>query len=190
MIPLVISFHTTDAGYTAEAAGLVESLDRLGIAFDILPLAHLGPWVRACAYKARFVQMMRKKHQGRSLLWLDADARLMQWPTLMDSLCGIDFAAHWLGETELLSSTAYFGVSPATDSLIDQWVELCREQPDVWDQKHLQSVVESMPDLRVMRLPPSYAWIQAPDCQQDISWRHYGDIEPVIIQRQASRRLK
>jgi hypothetical protein len=123
---------------------------------------------------------MMGEHPGRPLVWLDADARVRQVPGLLLNL-DCDFAAHWKEGTELLSGTLYFGGTDAARRLAQAWAALCRAEPDVWDQKHLQKVVEHADGLRAERLPAPYTLIF--DLMADQG-------PPVIEHLQASRKLR
>lgn len=188
--PLYISFHTP-GGYTAEAVELRKTLDAFSLPADVRAVPPFASWVEACAHKSRFVQQMRAEYPGRPLAWLDADARVRQYPTLFDRMGDVDFAAHLLNGSELLSGTLYFAPTPAADWLIGEWVSGCAASPGEWDQKVLQRVVAGMPALKMLDLPPAYTWIESPGFTDDISRRAYGpDVIPVIVHLQASRRLK
>lgn len=177
--PLYISFCTTD-GYAAEAAELKKTLDAFGLPYELHPVAPFESWVQACAFKPRFIRNAQAWHRDRPLVWLDADARVRQYPVLFDSMGKADFAAHWKGGTELLSGTMYFGPTVAAAQLLYDWEKACEASPEAWDQKVLQGIVESRP-LNVRRLPAPYTLIF------DLM-AHEGP--PVIEHMQASRRLK
>lgn len=190
MQPIYVSFHTTDPGYTAEANALAATLDAHGLPFDIVPVPPFVSWAAACQYKATFIANMLRNWAGRPLVWLDADARVMQPPSLFDEL-DCDFAANWLGDTQLNAATLYFAPTAAASRLVAKWKQRNTDNPNGQhgDQQNLQDVVESFADLRIHRLPPEYAWIDAGG-GVDISERHYGKRQPVIVQTQASRRHK
>jgi hypothetical protein len=123
---------------------------------------------------------------NRPTVYLDADARVRQYPILFDQLAetDCDFAAHWRGGSELLSGTLYFGATVNALALADKWVEECEAHPDVWDQQCLQNAVDSMPGLKVERLPFSYCRIFDGQGQDEQG------VVPVVEHMQASRRLR
>jgi hypothetical protein len=176
--PLFISFYTPI--YRSEADGLLATLAAFGLSADVRLVESQGSWVRNCARKADFIAEMMDEYPGRPLVWLDADARVRQWPELLFHL-DCDFAAHWKGGTELLSGTLYFGGTDAARRLVQPWAAMCRADPDVWDQKHLQRVVGNADGLRVDTLPAPYVLIF--DLMKD-------EGPPVIEHLQASRKLK
>jgi hypothetical protein len=193
MTPLWINFHTRDPGYSAEARGLIESLQAHGLEYDVNSVEPFDSWVHACSHKAAYVQDRRKKHPARPLIWVDADARVLQYPhRLMNMPPEIDFAAHWLAKRELLAGTLYFAPTLTANQVIDSWADICSRSKLEWDQRVLQRVVRRARGLRIDNLPPTYTWIAGEnfDWDADISGQLYGPQPPVIRHRQASRRLK
>lgn len=176
MTPLYVSYYT-DA-YESHARDLMATLREFGLDHRVVRLDSRGEWVRNCGLKPTFLREMRAKHPGRPLVWLDADARVRQYPALFDVL-DCDVAFHRRHGSELLSGTLYFGATAAGSELIRAW---CVEQaffPTVWDQKTLNLCVGKVPTLRVESLPASYVQIfDAADMKGD---------ETVIEHLQASR---
>lgn len=187
MNPLYFCYHTPN--YAPEVAGLAESLRFFELDHIIIERPDTGSWVRNCAQKADVILEMVERHPDRPLVWLDADARVIRAPLLFGELT-CDFAAHWLGGHTLVSATLYFGPSPAARNLVRDWVELMHQRPDEWDQKTLQSLVGHRQDLRVAHLPPEYCWIEGKNPIDRLSFGHYGEREPVIVQWQASRKYR
>lgn len=179
MPPLYVSFFA-GTGYAQEAAGLTKSLDAFGLPHDVRELPDAGQWEMNCSRKAAFIISMRQQHPGRSLVWLDADARVIRPPTLFDELT-CDFAAHWKDEIELLSGTMFWGATDQAGELLELWMRDCGKSPTEWDQKVLQRIINSEPSRwTIERLPASYTAIF--DAEMSAN--------PVIEHRQASRRLK
>lgn len=184
MSPVVVSFFTGD-GYEAEAQAMVETARAFGLATDVRAVPDLGDWTRNCGLKAAFVRDRLAEYPDRPVVWLDADARVLSRPKFPPC----DFAAHWLAGHELISSCLYFGPTDAARAIADDWCAAQARQPDEWDQRTLQAVVERA-RANVVRLGPAFCWIESGDRDQDISEFYYGrDVRPVIRQTQASRRL-
>lgn len=179
--PLYVSFFTTD-GYAAEAAELQKTLDAFGLSSDVRGVPPFASWLEACGYKPKFLRQMQAAHPNRPLVWLDADARVREYPALFDQMRDVDFAAHWKDGTELLSGTMYFGPTEWAAMLLETWEQGCAVAPEMWDQKVLQYLVERTEEvLRVRRLPAPYTLIF--DTMA-------GDGPPVIEHMQASRKLR
>lgn len=189
MLPLYVSFYTIGTPYEQEAAALRETLDAFGLPHDVRGVPSCGSWVRNCARKAGFIRDMIAANPGRPIVWLDADARVVCRPDLLESL-DCDFAAHWLGGQELLSGTTFWGGTAGALALAETWAGMADRMPDEWDQRTLQAAVTLCADISVRQLPPEYTWICAVDGTQDVSEFHYGQRDPVIVHRQASRRLR
>lgn len=186
----IISAYTRDNGYAQEVARLSASLDALGAAYIVEAYDNRGSWVKNCAYKAAFIYKQRMEIEG-PLLWLDADARVVGDPGPHLQCLRCDIACHMLGGKELISSTVYMNDTDACASLLGRWVQMQDQRGDVWDQKVLQSAIqEAGAGVAFENLPPELCWIQAEGGVEDISQRVYGERDPVIIQTQASRRLK
>jgi hypothetical protein len=195
MPPLYVSYYTIGNGYEPEAEGLRRTLEVFRLPYQIvgIPIDGLrGPrtWQRAIGYKAEFIREMQHAFPDRPLVWLDADARITQRPRLFDWVT-CDLAAHWFRTKELLSGTLYLAPGKASRFLVEAWVRRNCERPDgrCADQRNLMDVVRSRRDLSILNLPPEYAWIDA-GSGSDLSARAYGRRYPIIVHRQASRRLK
>lgn len=179
MPPLFCSFHA-GPGYAEEARGLAESLDALGLPHVIRALPDAGAWELNCGRKPVFLLDVAREHPDRPLVWLDADARVVQAPTLFDSL-ECDVACHYRHGEELLSGTLYFGGTDGAIDLLNEWASECQRNPNEWDQRVLQAILADRPHRwRVQTLPAEYVRIFDAD---DMG-------EAVILHRQASRRLK
>jgi hypothetical protein len=187
--PFLVASYFTPA-YAAEAAGLVESLRALGLPHEVCPVASRGGWDANCCHKPAFLRDIRERNPGTPLVWLDADARCLRRPSLFDAP-DCDFAAHFFRDWELISACLYFAPTAAADALLADWAAACAARPWVGDQPLLAACVRRAGDgLRVLRLPPSYNWIQAGD-GPDLSEQAYGPRDDIVVrQRQASRRLK
>ena len=128
---------------------------------------------------------MDKWHrEGKNIVYLDADARIMRYPVLFDNF-DADFGAHYLAGQELLSGTLFFRNCQKCYHLVYLWHELLRESKGpVWDQVVLQHCIREYGvklELKVKNLPPTYTQIF--DTME-------GTGKPIIKHMQASRRAK
>ncbi len=189
--PLYVSYYTTGTGYEAEAEELMRTLEEHRLPYHIAGVPPQSwTWARATQYKAELIRDMQRAHPLRPIVWLDADARVLRRPRLFEWI-DCHFAAHWFKNRELVSGTLYFAPGDKTRLLVDNWIERNQSQPDrrYADQRNLKDVVFSTRGLRIVNLPPEYTWIDAGG-GNDLSERAYGARLPVILQVQASRRLK
>ena len=178
--PLVVSYYTPGSGYEECAHSLENSLRPWGLERDIRPVPDQGGWQKNTQYKAQFLLDMLAAHPGRPLLYLDADATMEEYPRLLLDREDCDLAAHIRQGKELLSGTLYLSGSPDCRRIMQAWVDENKSHPNQWDQLNLQQVVHTI-GLRFKELPAEYCCIF--DSMQDVD-------KPVILQWQASRRLK
>lgn len=183
---IVVSFYTAGTLYEEEAVRLQESLHRLGIEHEILPRPNLGNWVSNCAMKATFIEEMLQSY-GKPVVWLDADAEVMQPLDLFQS-AQFDFAVR---EREAKihprfgpwnSGTLYFGTSPEAMMLVALWVQRSAACPDELDQMSLYQAYHCMVD------PPTTEFLPWSYCT--IFDERGRPAEPHVLHHQASRRLK
>lgn len=204
--PMFVSHYTKGTGYEIEARELVKTLTRWGLEYDVEGDVSHGSWVANCNQKIHYIARMRRKHAGRRLVWLDADARVRKHPSLFEGL-KCDFAAHFLNggrarigqrrtplaelwppdenqpwtQGELLAGTMYFAPSWQAERIIDQWIARTQDHPEEWDQENLQRALPKCQGANIGTLPAEYCSI----------FNHPArGAEPVIEQLQASRRLK
>ena len=68
--------------------------------------------------------------------------------------------------------------------MFQEWANRCQRRPDVWEQKHLASVIMEWNEVRFFKLPPEYCFIH------DSSRKEHPGLEPVIEHLQASRKMR
>jgi len=175
----IVSYYT--ALYQFEAENLEKSLTKFlpNLSFSIEERPDSGNWEINTHYKAVFI----KQKLSQPIVWLDADAELKQYPKLFDEL-DCDFAAHWFKDEELISATMYWNNTAKAHELLDNWIHLNKMFSKNWDQVNLQTALNDITDIKVVRLPPEY------NCIDNLSAEYYGNIKPVIEQHQASRKYK
>lgn len=182
MMPLFISYYTVGTGYAKHALGLIETLNQFRLEHLVRGIAPLGAWQDNCQYKTRFIRDVRNAFPGRSVVWVDADARIRRCPSAFEPL-DCDLAAVWKDGTEMLTGTMYLAPTAAVDELMERGVRRNYENPTglYGDQGNFQDVVRESTELRLHRLPPAYAAIfDAGMCRPE---------EIVIEHLQASRTL-
>jgi hypothetical protein len=179
---ITVGYFTENTPYEEEIRNLEKTLDHFKIPKDLVGVPSQGSWQSNTQYKAYFIKQMLIRHYPKNILYLDADARVQQYPVLFDQM-DADLAVFYWHNKELISSTLYFANNAKTSELIERWITCCFENPNIWDQKVLQYVIQESKDLnlKIYMLPPSY-------CQIFDLMQHEGD--PVIEQFQASRRFK
>lgn len=180
-----VSFCTAGP-YEAELHRLAASCRKFDVSLACEVIPSKGSWAKNCAYKAQFIREQLATFR-EPVVWLDADSELVAYPHAFDVL-ETDFAAFRLehpgGRKELMSGTLFFRPTHATHKLVDHWTAECERNPERWDQKSLELVLPDHQYCTIHWLPESYCWIENP------VHRRTAIANPVIVQHQASRRLK
>lgn len=177
-----VSYYTDN--YAEEAEQMLETAMQFEIQTVLYPIKQQGDWAKNCNYKSTIIKNVFSVCEG-DILYVDADARFKSYPKLFDEI-DCDIAFHRLNNpgdpNELLSGTLFFKNTPKTKEVIDAWEKECQDRPEVRDQKNLDKVLKSIPDVRVYLLPVEYCAI--------FDHPSVRGTEPVILHTQASRRLK
>ena len=193
--PLFVSLYTEKTPYEALANELRNSLDRFDLPHRIEPVPSRGSWVANTGLKAEAILRCWQESES-PICWIDADAEILRVPYIVFDN-PFDFAIVRRQGWYDISSFVYFGKSNATGRLINCWANLCRENPDIWDQVLL-----------------TLAWYRVAGCKSLSSlWLHDGifnwprpwirdwrdqvfyypfkrKVRPSVAQKQASRDLK
>ena len=184
MIPIV-GFYTEKTPYEKEAQELIANAQ----SFNLVPLVHKVPsrgnWEANCQIKAE-VLAQTADQLSVPFLYVDVDARFAKYPVLFDYQLHKDYdiGLHFFRGSELLSGTIWINPTIETKGTLEEWRLSNLERPKEWDQRNLQHIINKSPKLRILRLPCEYAFIH------DLSERHYGACDPVIVHYQASRKYK
>lgn len=206
----VISFYTPD--YKDEVDILIKSLENFKIPHDIECIKSKGKWKKNAFYKIPFI-IKKLKQYNHPLVWLDADAQVVQFPSEFDNMGeslmgGIHspikkpipgFRVNTLNE--YISNTIYLTPSKEVFDFFEIILDFVKQAPSVYDSKmvgeqfYMQKVLDSrgwMERLKFKDLPYSYGipsyWGNK---NRGNIWNKIFALyteAPVIVQRQASRR--
>jgi len=185
---ILTSFFTAKTGYQKLAPKFKQSAVNAGIKemiIDVVP--NQKDWHRNTRLKARLI----KKHLSvfigiyDAVVFVDIDARFHSYPKLFDEI-NCDFAAHFRNwrhaRDELLSGTLFFWTNQRSWDLVNDWIELNKQNPMIWEQKNLQRAFKRAPTLKHAALPIEYCTI--------FDDPNRSKIKPVIEHFQASRKLR
>ena len=196
---MTVAYYTEGTPYKAEAEALAATLREYGVPFKVFCRAHPGSWAAANALNAGVIAEAMALWPGQTILYLDADARLMAplHPAVTDG-DDYDVGLYFLrgsrrepieGQGELCSGTMVWRPTPAAVSLLAEWQEIL-SRPETLrlrgvDQEALQMLLAERPGIvRIRRLPDSWCWIDR------ISEGFHCQGPPVVYHTQASRRHK
>ncbi len=186
MIPwIVVGFYTEGTLYVRKAKTLITTLNLNKILYYIEKIPNLGSWWKNTGYKPTFLKKMLRDFRGMNIIYVDVDARFLDYPKLFDEL-DCDIAVHEFDRTnwprvksgtEVLSGTIFLRNNETVFNLVEKWEERCKKNPRVWDQKSLEKVLDG----NFYRLPGEYCKIHG--LMNEI-------VHPIIIHYQASRGVR
>ena len=176
---MIVSFYTPD--YREVVKGLIGSLKKFKLDYDVEEIESLGSWDLNCNHKASFLLRKLKEHQT-PVIWVDADAVVRKYPTYFDVIQE-DIGVHYENMNSLKAGVVFVNNTEPAKKVLERWKKNSETQPKIFDQKHLQSVLRGeyieTHNATVFFLPDSYYHIF------DI---HKG--EPVLEHYQESRRFR
>lgn len=149
MYPLIVSYYTEGTPYEREVEGLIESCKKLGLETSIDPIPNFGSWEKNCCFKPKYL-LQKLQQCSRPILWLDADAVVLQKPSLFETL-EKDIALH-VSEplpddhpSKMTSGTLFINHTQEAKRILEAWSEetdtLFQENPQLWDQETLRNVL-------------------------------------------------
>lgn len=186
---VVVGYYTKGTIYEGKSRIFTDSLDKFKIPHDIQAVANLGDWYANTCYKPTFLREMLKKHNPRSIVYVDCDAEFLKFPELFDELCNdqsVNVGVYVFDRScysksvrgfEVLSGTVFLKNNELVAGLVEKWEAECKANSKVWDQKSLEKVLAG--NFHV--LPGEYCKIF--DRMQHIT-------DPVIVHYQASRQVR
>lgn len=189
---LVIGYYTKDTSYENLALQLKKSLAELSLPNYIEAIPDQGSWEKNTHYKATFIQKCLVE-RTEDLLYVDVDAVFRSYPSLISEI-GKDHDLAYRTEDfrwrkdEALSGTIFIKNNDLMRGFVDQWIEMNRNnpaertKPETWEQKNMQRVHRSIPEIRYYNLPPEYTFIF------DHSKKMFPGVSPVIEHFQESRK--
>jgi len=175
-------------GYEEVVRNLKKSLNEQGLTHDIEFVETKKGWINNVRYKPNFIlQKMLRHKDAKAVVWVDADAVVNHYPSLLFNL-DCDMAVHFCEGTELLSGTMYWSINVRALRAMKEWIVACKNCPGVWEQKVLQKMLEEgkLAYLKVHRLPTEYCKIFDKWEKQDKGRM----ILPIIEHFQHSRKVR
>lgn len=186
MRPIYTCFYTLGSLYELEADRLCASLDALGLPHDLRGVPSQGDWRANTQMTVRHILTMMDAYPDRPIVQLDADAIVMQAPTLFEDGLDCDVAGHFRRGHELLNGTLYIAPTDGARLVMEKYRDGVAAHPDHRNEQHwLQVAVEELRDVvRFHDLPAAYTFI--PDIMKDDLAE---DESPIIRHHQASREV-
>ena len=182
---IIVAYYTVNTLYEMHADVLIKSIKRLNMIYYIEGITDLGGWYKNTGYKPIFIKRMLLRFPKFNIVYIDIDAEFIKYPILFDTLdCNIAVYEldrsdnpRGIGKTEVLSGTIFLKNNSYILDLVKRWEIRCKEKPKSLDQRVLRKVLCG----NYYKLPGEYCKIF--DRMNDV-------VDPVIVQYQASRKIK
>lgn len=152
---IVAGFYTNDT-YKAKAQAMAASVESFGLECILFSLEDTGSWTRNVNYKPSVVSAALVAAQGDSVLYLDADAKMVQKPSLLP--CDADFAAYYESPTRPCGGSLWFRSEKRCKKLVENWAKRVADNPECADDWVNLSFSLRENKTTPLHLPPSYNW--------------------------------
>lgn len=169
--------------YRRDAAVLKQTCKRWGVPLIVNEYDDRGSWTENAKAKPEFIMAAMEDHQN--VLWLDADARVLADPMGLLSISG-DAVVHRRKDGQVNSATVLFRRTELGFGLLIEWIAALTAPsyiPLYGDQDALEKLV-GRTKATVGFMGVEYC------CIFDLDWLEYPGVNPIILQTQASRRLR
>ncbi len=123
MKPIIYtSCYTND--YLEDANLLIDSLNKFNLPHDVQNVRTIGKWRDNLRTKAAFMkQQLEKYYDTHSIVWIDSDSIVKQYPKLFYEFeDDIDIAA-WEGHGWMSTATYYIRPNKTTLKFVDLWIQ-------------------------------------------------------------------
>lgn len=164
---LITSGYTMKSGYFKDLMGLFDSAQKLGIYFEAMPFYTFGTWRANANYKGSLVLSALKRHPSLNVVWVDADAALLNYPALFDTIdadIAVYFAQWPLHKPRRTCSngTMFFRNTSEVQLFVKQWANWSLKHPAESQQDYFGRMFDETA-IKKMELPPEYCMVVAPD---------------------------
>lgn len=177
----IISYYTNTGIYPEFVKRLKDSCERFSLPYEIRRRDDQGSWVDNCNYKINYIiEQLQVAQENECLVWIDADARLMQHPYLFmvtDKDFGIraepggrkktpagreeiELPKNWPHELTpawFNSGTIFLRKNESITKLCEEWLNLKQQATRSWDQWTLQQAW--------CNIKPNTEWFPREYCQ-------------------------
>lgn len=171
---IIVSFYTLNTQYTDICHKyLMASLSNLNLHSDVRGVPNLGSWNRNTSYKPDFLVHMLDQHPNEDIVFVDADAEILEYPKLFEEIPEeYNFAFHMLDKStwynrvypednrfELLTGTLFIRNNDLSKEVVKQWAGECASSRE-WEQRILQRIIKDR-GIKCYSLPLSYCYIKS-----------------------------
>lgn len=130
-MPIYIGYYTKNTPYQKEAEELSLSLKAFDLPHKIYAVESKGNWLKNVCLKTEII-LRAWNEFSEPIVYLDADARVVQKPIVFDTL-DCDFAVHVrsLEGLSFFCSTMYWGRTKTAFDLLCNWNDRCKREEKV-----------------------------------------------------------
>lgn len=150
----VTGFYTNDK-YKVMAFEMRKSVEVFGFTCVLYDMPDQGKWTANVNLKPDIILHALECADGDSVLYLDADARMVSKPELIPSP-DHDVAMYYEGKHRPCGGSIWFHSLKRCKDLVELWAANVKSSPESADDwRNLQAALEKLKP-RIKRLPPAY----------------------------------
>lgn len=169
---VICAFYTKDTIYEdIIKTYLVPSIDKWKLQSCIIEVDNEGSWKQNVAKKPTIIYDLLNDFENKTLVFLDADCIIEQYPALFNEVKDYDIGFHRLdwntwyrnnsSRKELLTGTLFINNNYKTKELVYEWMNRAKAL-DMWEQRVLEDMLPSFRhDLKIYELPLNYCYIDS-----------------------------
>ncbi len=188
---ILVRAYYTPGAYEREVGPLHESLEKFKLYYETTRIHGLESWRAAVLLKPTFILESLRASSAEAVFYTDADSEFRQRPD-WSIFANADVSWHTFRRAsshpvENLVGSMWFRNTPDVRTFVEEWAKETakpmyagRFTPEQDSLRTVVDRIDKLVTLRFLPMPPAYCWFD--DCR-DV----YGDTQPVIFHRQASR---
>jgi hypothetical protein len=193
-----VAFYTKDTPYETIAENyLLPTLCKHGLYSRLSVVQDRGKWIKNIAYKPKLIEDALMEYPGHTIVYIDVDARIEEYPILFEQIPPeYDAAFHTLdhdawygkttGEKEVFNGTIMLRSNPAVKAFVRKWIDACTNEA-IGEHRWFEKLMNEDATLKKYPLPLEYAYITSlPDGRSPLVKVD----KPVIAHHQASRKFR
>ena len=152
---------------------LIPSLEKYNLPYHAFEAPDYGVWKINSRQRPLYIKEAMEKFVGENILWIDADARVLQFPSALFKIpnschVGVNYllwsdhysGSHLKDKVEILDGTSYYSNEAAMRPFMNEWID--RSVKDGKNHRHVlkEMIDEQMEEeLRLFLIPREYCYI-------------------------------
>ena len=152
---MIVAAFSTNETYEKMARDLAASVEAFGYECMLFKCEDTGAWTRNVNHKPTVIKSALMAAAGDSVFYIDADARMVQKPTLIPS-DEWDVAVYYDTPTRPCGGSMWFHSLERCGALVDDWIANVAAAPESADDWINFKAALDKHKPRILHLPPSY----------------------------------